>query len=186
MSDQQVIRAEDTEWPWPQYPPGARRNYDRSFREAFTGWEGDFLDALRNTGIIRSACMKAKVSSSVVSTRKKIDPEFRKAWGEAMEQANDALLAAAYQRAVLGTKRYKRHYHKDQLLYTEEITEYSDSLLQFLIKGNMPERFGDKISHSYNITLIKQEVERIAQQTGQDPVLLLKETLEIAGLEEES
>src|SRR6478735_5703595 len=102
QSQNEVIASSDTEWPWPQFPRGAKRNYDRAGNEAFSGWEGDFLDALRNTGVVRSACYQARVSYYVVQSRKRADTDFRSARADAMEMAKEALLAAAWQRAVYG------------------------------------------------------------------------------------
>lgn len=169
-NSQEVIDFRDTEWPWPQYPQGGKRNFLRLSQEPFMGWEGDFLEGLRNTGTVRAACFHAKVSYRVVNRRKKSDEEFRAAWGEALEMANDALVSAAFQRAVYGVTREKQHYLGEKLLWTEKITEYSDQLLQFLIRGRMKAEFGDHVDHNFNITVIRQEVERMAQAKGFDEV----------------
>jgi len=161
---------EEGEWPWPEYQRRARRNrlsMDRAHGERLTGWEGDFLEAFRNSGLVRSACLTARVSSRVVSQRRADDLDFSTAYEEAREQAADALEAAAWQRAVHGVRR-ERQFMLNGKLTTEIITTYSDSLLMFLLRGNRPKKFREQVDHNHNLIVLEQETRRMARERGVD------------------
>lgn len=59
------------------------------------------------------------------------DEEFTKAWDDAMEAGIDRLEDEAYRRAHDGVTRTR--FYKDQPL--DQVTEYSDALLTFMLKG---------------------------------------------------
>src|SRR3954469_19642841 len=85
-----------------------------------------FLNALSETGIVRSACAAAGVSRNK-AYRWREDPNFRKQWDVNLEEAADILEQEAWNRARNG----------------------SDTLLIFLLKGLRPERYNDKIRHDH-------------------------------------
>lgn len=75
------------------------------------------------------------------------DPEFRKQWDAAIEQADSRLEVEAVRRAVTGTARYVigkgnvvRHPKTGEPL---EYVEYSDRLLEILLKARLP-RYQEK------------------------------------------
>ena len=82
------------------------------------------------------------------------DPEYAEAFAEAKEIACDNLEAEARRRAVEGTE--KPVFHNGQVCGT--IREYSDTLLIFLLKGAMPEKYRER----YGVNL-----QGTVQHTGQ-------------------
>lgn len=92
----------------------------RTPKKRSTGdWRPAFLAALRNSGNVRASCQAAGIGRSVAYDQKEDDPIFAKAWADAMEDACDALEAAAQARAMTS----------------------SDTLLIFLLKAHRPEKF---------------------------------------------
>lgn len=186
--DGDVIRVEDTEWPWPQFPVGARRNYDRGPRERLEGWEGDFLDAYRKTGYEREAARHARVSLSLIAKRQKQDPIFAAAFEEARREATKILEQLAIRRATMGVEKKKqvfiRQRRKDgtseMVLEREEVTlEYSDQLLWKLLQANDPQKYGQTVDHRHTFTILQEEAERIAAQRNLDKDKLLEAAREL-------
>lgn len=85
-----------------------------------------FIEALADTGIVRSACAASGVSRNK-AYRWREDITFRTLWEEALEDAADLLEQEAWRRARDG----------------------SDTLLIFMLKGLRPERYNDKIRHEH-------------------------------------
>lgn len=163
--------AADDEWPWPHFPKGARRNshtIDRTKGERLTGWEGDFLDAYRNTGIISVACEAARVSIGVIQRRRRDDEQFREALEDARELAADALEAAAWNRAVIGLTKTKRYYKGGQLVAEEQTVEVSDRLLIKLLEAARPEKFRDGTDRTHEVAILREEVRKMAIEQGLD------------------
>lgn len=61
-----------------------------------------FLDALKRTGIIASACRASGVSYTQVHQLRSKNDDFAAAWDEAIEQATDSLETEARRRALEG------------------------------------------------------------------------------------
>lgn len=165
LQEQQAPPIDET-WPWPEFPRHAPRNLRRMYTEPFTGWEGDFLAAYRMTGIIRASCVEARVSSNTVARMRKQSPAFEQAMMEAKDEAIDRMEAAALNRAVVGTTRTKGVYHQGKRVGEETITEYSDTLLIFLLKANRPEKYRDSVDHNHRMTAMHEEAKRISEQEG--------------------
>ena len=74
------------------------------------------------------------------------DEKFGFAFNIAIEQAKDALIDTARDRAITGTRSVLQVYRKRQLI--EERVEYkpSDAALLALLKAYRPEMFGDKLT----------------------------------------
>jgi hypothetical protein len=68
------------------------------------------------------------------------DPEFRAAWEEALKIGYDILESEAIRRATLGAS--KPVYYKGEVC--GHVTEYSDSLLMFMLKHLKKDTYGDK------------------------------------------
>lgn len=84
--------------------------------------------------------------STFVSERGR-DPEFAAAWADALEQANAALEREAWRRAVEGVphgvfQKGQRVIDHDGQPATER--QYSDRLLEVLIRSRLSDRYGDK------------------------------------------
>jgi hypothetical protein len=85
---------------------------------------------------------------------RKTDPAFAEAFEEARQMGIVALEEEAVRRAQLGVQR--GIYYKDEQIAEETI--YSDTLLIFLLKGNMPERYKERFEHTHkgSIELLKK------------------------------
>lgn len=80
--------------------PGLRVRHD--------GWTQErtqrFFDALAHTGCLKDACRIAGLSKNAAYRNRARFPEFAKAWDEALERAQQGLIAIAYKRAVEGAE----------------------------------------------------------------------------------
>ena len=94
-------------------------------------WVTPFLEALRECGILAEAARRAGASYSTVMARRKTDADFAAAVDDALEESFDAMEAEARRRAVEGVD--KGVWHQGVQVGTERV--YSDSLMQFLLKG---------------------------------------------------
>lgn len=180
-SDQEPVHHDD-EWPWPQYPRLAKRNTLRYYGEPFTGWEGDFLDEYRRSGVLGQSAKNARVSLVTVQRRRKRDPEFMQACEEALDIAIDAMESAALQRAVNGTTRKKGVYFKGKQIGDESYQDYSDTLLIFMLKALRPDKYREQVDHNHRIQAMRDEAQRIAEQTGLNADEVLKDALDILGV----
>lgn len=106
-------------------------------------WQGRFLKALAQYGNVSYAAKYAGVSRGHAYETRNADPGFAVQWSDALDQSADVLEKEAWRRAVQGTKRKKGIYYEGEQIATEVITEYSDTLLIFLLKGARPQKFRD-------------------------------------------
>lgn len=111
-------------------------------------WQARFFASLRLYGNISYAAKAAKVTRTYVHDLKKTDVEFAALWADALDEAADALEKAAWQRATKGVKKTKSFYHQGERVGEDVITEYSDTLLMFLLKATRPEKFRERYDHS--------------------------------------
>lgn len=98
-----------------------------------------FLDVLARTGIVTTAVQAVGVAR-MTAYRWREDPEFAKAWDDALEQAADRMEAEAIRRAVEGVE--EPIYQGGQLVGTRIV--YSDSLLGKLLGANRPAKFRER------------------------------------------
>ena len=75
-------------------------------------WKPAFLQALRDTGVVRHACETAKVPYRTAYRHREQEEAFAADWDEALEQAADLMELEARRRAVEGVE--KRVYHKGE------------------------------------------------------------------------
>ena len=96
-----------------------------------------FIQVLRAQANVSNACTAINVSRRGAYSRREADPAFAAAWDEAIEEAADALEAEAWRRAVSGVER--------PIVWKGEVTgtvrEYSDRLLECLLRAHRPEKF---------------------------------------------
>lgn len=85
-------------------------------------WVPVFIKQLAVNGNVRNACEKSGVARQTAYDRKDKDPEFARAWQEAVEMACDTLEEAAFNRAK----------------------NYSDTLMIFLLKSHRPDKYREK------------------------------------------
>jgi len=105
-----------------------------------------FLAAYGQTGIISAAAKAADVERHTPREWIKSDPEFRRAFKQAREQAADMMEAEALRRATRGVE--EGVWHAGKRVGVER--KYSDTLLIFLLKAARPKKFRDnhRIEHS--------------------------------------
>lgn len=102
----------------------------------------DFLQAMEETASVRRACVKAKVPRRTVYDWRKKDEEFEKDFQRSRLIAADAIEDEAVRRGFEGV--LKPVYQGGKKVGS--IREYSDTLLQLLLKGNMPDKYKDRFS----------------------------------------
>ena len=100
-----------------------------------------FMRALVATGGNMSrACEKTNISISCVNYHRRNSEEFRKIFEAARERGAEMLESEAIRRAFEGVD--SDIFYQDGKIGTK--TTYSDGLMQFLLKGMMPDKYGDK------------------------------------------
>lgn len=139
-------------------------------------WVKAFLAALSESGNVRLACEAAQINRWTAYDRRENDPDFAKAWADALDQAADLLEEEARRRAYEGLRRCKFHNgapimvpaigadglvvrdkdgNPEMIPYVEH--EYSDLLLIFLLKGARPETYRERtdVRHSGKIDVTR-------------------------------
>lgn len=101
-----------------------------------------FLIAFAGSGNISAAAKIARIDRTLVYIWKKKDPEFAAAFEVARQLAIDTLEDEAIRRAVEGVE--KPVFYGGKKVAT--VKEYSDTLLIFLLKGNRPEKYIERIA----------------------------------------
>lgn len=106
-----------------------------------------FLDAFAQHGNVSAAARAAGVGRSTVYQWQEHDEDFAAAFREAEILARDAVDEEIHRRGVLGW---------DDPVYqggarVGTIRKFSDTLLIFLAKGLMPEKYKDRVEHSGQI-----------------------------------
>lgn len=99
-----------------------------------------FFELLAKTCNVTGSAQAVGVSRQHVHYLRRTKKDFAKRWDDAMEQATDALEAAARGRAIDGFQR--PIYQRGELVGHE--TCYSDALMITLLKAHRPEKFRDK------------------------------------------
>lgn len=133
-----------------------------------------FLELLKNTGNVTQACRALGISRKGIYQHRESDPSFALAWDEAVDEAVDLLEQEARRRAVDGVTREKGIYFQGVQVATEIITEYSDTLLIFLLRGHRPEKYRER----YEVNVIDR-VRQMAPEYGLDPEEAVKAVEEI-------
>jgi hypothetical protein len=115
-----------------------------------------FVKKLKATnGNVSKASQAIKRSRNVLYEHKKSDADFAQEWENALEVVYDSMEEEMYRRAVRGVK--KPMVSRGQIVKDDNgkpiiITEYSDRLLEFALKGNRPEKFRDRLDVNQNIS----------------------------------
>lgn len=107
--------------------------------------KGAFLAAYAECGTVTQAAKAADISRVSHYNWLKEDAEYVKAFAQAHQEACDKLEAEARRRAIEGW---------DEPVFYEggecgTKRKYSDTLLIFLMKGNNPTKFGDKMEQTH-------------------------------------
>lgn len=104
-----------------------------------------FLAAFAECGTIRGAKAASGVDDKTHYNWLNVDPEYVKRFEEAQRKSAKALEAEARRRAVEGWE--EPVYQQGMLIGKKR--RYSDTLLIFLMKGNDPAKFGDKVEQTH-------------------------------------
>ena len=108
-------------------------------------WDWFFDEVAKNGANVSRACEITKINRTTVWNNTKNDPAFAARYEEARRLGIDVLEEAAFKRAFAGVEKPVGFY---QGVSTTNVTEYSDALIQFLLKGNKPEKYRDRLETS--------------------------------------
>ncbi len=104
-------------------------------------WQQLFLERLSVCGNVSESATAAGVCRATCYRESEADKDFRDAWQDAQEQANDLLEKEARRRAIEGCD--------EPIFYKGEdvgsIRKYSDTLMIFLLKAHRPEKFRETV-----------------------------------------
>lgn len=150
-------------------------------------WENAFLAALRETGKVSSAATSTGVARHTVYKHKRACEEFAQAWEEALLEAASLLEDEAVRRAREGTIKYKFDRNGKPILHpvTGEPyyeLDYSDTLLIFLLKGILPDKYRDRsnVQVEGGSTPVQHEFQ--CKPTDPEALVGFREDLDRAGL----
>lgn len=105
-----------------------------------------FLLVLAECCNVSEAARAAGIGRSTAYEWREADADFAAAWDAAEQEAADRLEREAWRRAVEGVDK--------PIVYQGEVTdtykEYSDRMLEILLKGHRPERFVDRIKAEHS------------------------------------
>jgi hypothetical protein len=114
-----------------QEAPGRRDGFDLARKKTF-------LKALAKGATLADAARAARVSPRTVYNHQDRDPNFAAACRAAVEVSAPKIELAAYERGVIGVE-------EDVISYGKHVgtrTKRSDALLQTLLKGSNPDKYG--------------------------------------------
>lgn len=111
-----------------------------------------FLTALADTCNVSESARAAGFSRRAAYDWREADTEFAALWDDAEQEAADKLEREAWRRAVEGTD--KPIVHKGEVTGTYK--EYSDRMLEILLKGHRGEKYADrsKVEHSGGLAVV--------------------------------
>ena len=99
-----------------------------------------FIAVLSESCNVSEAARAAGIGRQTAYEWRAADPSFAAEWEEAEQYAADRLEREAWRRAVEGTQ--KPVFHKGEVCGF--ISEYSDRMLEILLKGHKPEKFTER------------------------------------------
>ncbi len=109
------------------------KSYTPRMRHRHDGWtparQMAFLRALSDTGCVRDACARVRLSNTSAYRLRAKFPEFGKAWDRALARSAVTIEQAAFERAVEGWEEPIVHQGK----VVAQRRRYSDSLLRLLL-----------------------------------------------------
>ena len=106
-------------------------------------WEIFFQTVVTSGGNVTRACERIKLSRMAVYEKRHKDPAFAERLLEAEAAGADALEDEATRRAFEGVQEPVGFF---QGVSYETRTVYSDSLIQFLLKGKKPNKYRERVS----------------------------------------
>lgn len=138
-----------------------RDGFFRDYRARSDGWTERrtrvFLRALAETGCVRDACVRARISDNSAYNMRRRDAKFAEAWEKALDAAVPTLEQAAFERAVEGW---------DEVVWKDGVEvsrrrRYSDGLLRFLLERAGAGRPGRKATEK-ELVAFAQDAARAA------------------------
>jgi hypothetical protein len=117
------------------WTPGGRARRGRPPKS----WRKAFLDALSRMANVRVACEVAGVSRATAYRTRADNQTFARQWDEAIEAACDRLEQEAWRRGVAGGERPVTVAGEKEM-----VREYSDRMLEMLLKAHRPEKFRER------------------------------------------
>ena len=150
--------------------------------ENLTDAQRVFLAVYGEMGVIRRACKVAGVGRTTPYDWMEANPEYRRAFENAQEDAADNLEAEVYRRAVTGVEKPVGWYKG---VAGGKVREYSDLLLMFRLKALRPEQYRERVDVKgmlahLDVRLLPDElIERLAN--GENPLTVLAPVLHAAG-----
>jgi len=110
--------------------------------------KGRYLEAMALAGTLTAGCQAAQVSHNTVFKWRELDDQFVLAEQQARNRFADNLEQEAVRRAWRGVD--KPVYQGGELVGT--VTEYSDTLLIFMLKAVRPEKFRERVDVRQTVT----------------------------------
>lgn len=133
-----------------------------------------FLDAYVMYGTVGRATTALHLPRGLHNTWLRTDFEYAEAYYNARELIVDQLESEAIRRAKDGVERPV--YQGGELVGT--VTEYSDSLLMFLLKGMRPDKYRERIAVLTDNT-IDEEIKRIEAELAKRGLAIEAESQEL-------
>lgn len=99
-----------------------------------------FCAALAETGIVARACKAVDITRETAYKWRRLDPDFKAAWDDALEIGITALEDEAHRRAFDGAAEPVYHLGKA----VGETRKYSDTLAIFLLKAHRPDKYRER------------------------------------------
>lgn len=106
-------------------------------------WDQFFEAIVTSGGNVSRACERVRITRNTVYDKRDNDPVFAARLAEAKERGVDVLEDEAVRRAFEGVEEPVGFF---QGVSYEVRTNYSDALIQFLLKGNRPNKYRERIS----------------------------------------
>jgi hypothetical protein len=111
----------------------------------FKNWQEPFLEELADCGNITMACKAAGIHRMAAYRTRDKDPVFARRWEEAINTAIDSLEREAWRRAREGVTRVEPIMYQGEKVAEKVITEYSDKMMELLLKCNRPHKYREQI-----------------------------------------
>lgn len=147
-------------------PPNPKRTVRT--RQRAHEWKPRFLEAFRETRLVKEACRVAGVGRTTVYEARQQDEEFALAWADLEAEIVEEMEAEAYRRAVEGVTKPLVSAGK----YVTDVTEYSDGLLMFLLKARKPHEYRERVdvNHAgqvrHKVDMVPVAMDRGAEVAG--------------------
>lgn len=123
-----------------------------------------FLEALAETGNVSSSADGCGVSRQALYKYRHRNAKFAQEWDEAIVVATDALEDEARRRAL----GYEEPCVYQGRVTGDTVTKFSDTLLIFLLKGNNPDKFKDRVDTNNRHAVDASNVTVVFESNGRE------------------